>query len=205
MKIICIAHNFAAHTAESSAIAEHTSPVWYTKPDTALLRNNDPFYIPSFDGEFVPEFQMVVKINKVGKSVSEKFASRYYDEVGVGVNFTPRNARKEAVGEGLPWEMHSAFDHSSAVSLKFLSLAALDRKIGDAKVEMQLGDEHFCGDYSLMRFSVDSIIAELSRMMTLKIGDLIYMGVPCDVRPVREGDNIRVSLFGEELLNFDIR
>lgn len=205
MKIICIAHNFEANTAVGETVRSGACPVWYTKPDTALLRNNDPFYIPSFDTEFLPEFQLVVKISKVGKSVSEKFAPRYYDEVGVGVNFVPRHAREAAVEAGLPWEMHSAFDHSSAVSLRFLSLSSLGRTVGEAEVEMRLGDDVCCGRYADARFSIDRIIAEVSRQMTLKIGDLIYMGLPCDVRPVKEGDNLRVSLFGEELLNFDIR
>ena len=192
MKIICIARNYAAHAEElDRQVGGGTpcppEPTWFLKPDTALLRNNDPFYIPAFSQEVHYECELVVRINRVGKGIAERFAHRYYDQVGLGIDFTARDLQRQAIAEGLPWERCKAFDRSAALSPRFVPL-------------QELG-----GDTSGMLFSVDRIIASVSQYMTLRMGDLLYTGTPAGVGPVRPGDNLRAVLEGRELLNFDIR
>lgn len=211
MKIICIGRNYADHISElNRQVGEGpdrpAEPVWFLKPDTALLRNNDPFYIPAFSQEVHYECELVVRINRVGKAISERFAHRYYDQVGLGIDFTARDLQRQAIAEGLPWERCKAFDHSAALSPEFLSLQELG---GDAqKLHFALevnGEMRQTGDTSQMLFTVDAIIASVSQYMTLRIGDLIYTGTPAGVGPVKPGDNLRATLAGRELLNFDIR
>lgn len=129
MKIICIGRNYRTHAEElhhDMGLAEAgAEPIWFMKPDTALLRNNDPFYIPSFSQEVHYECELVVRINRVGKAISERFAHRYYDEVGLGIDFTARDLQRRAIAEGLPWESCKAFDRSAAISPNFVSLQEL--------------------------------------------------------------------------------
>lgn len=210
MKIICIGRNYAAHSEEldrlTGGVAPEGEPVWFLKPDTALLRNNDPFYIPSFSQEVHYECELVVKINRVGKSISERFARRYYDEVGLGIDFTARDLQREAVAKGLPWERCKAFDHSAALSPEFVKLEELGGDVRDLTFTLDInGERRQVGRTSEMLFPVDRIIACLSQYMTLKIGDLIYTGTPAGVGPVRKGDTLSASIGDRELLNFDIR
>ena len=126
MKIICIGRNYAEHVAE----LDHTrdlpgKPQFFMKPDTALLRNNDPFYVPAFSRDLHYETELVVRINRVGKAIEERFAPRYYDEVGLGIDFTARDLQRECIAGGLPWEIGKAFDHSAALSPQFVPLAEL--------------------------------------------------------------------------------
>lgn len=130
MKIICIARNYAAHAEEldrqvGGSTACPPEPAWFLKPDTALLRNNDPFYIPAFSQEVHYECELVVRINRVGKGIAERFAHRYYDQVGLGIDFTARDLQRQAIAEGLPWERCKAFDRSAALSPEFVSLQEL--------------------------------------------------------------------------------
>lgn len=130
MKIICIARNYAAHAEElDRQVGGGTpcppEPAWFLKPDTALLRNNDPFYIPAFSQEVHYECELVVRINRVGKGIAERFAHRYYDQVGLGIDFTARDLQRQAIAEGLPWERCKAFDRSAALSPRFVSLQEL--------------------------------------------------------------------------------
>ncbi len=210
MKIICIGRNYAAHSEEldrlTGGAAPEGEPVWFLKPDTALLRNNDPFYIPSFSQEVHYECELVVKINRVGKSISERFARRYYDEVGLGIDFTARDLQREAVDKGLPWERCKAFDHSAALSPEFVRLEGLGGNVQNLEFTLDInGERRQVGRTSEMLFSVDQIIACLSQYMTLKIGDLIYTGTPAGVGPVHPGDTLSASIGDRELLNFDIR
>ena len=124
MKIICIGRNYAAHAEELGRLAGGGTacppePAWFLKPDTALLRNNDPFYIPAFSQEVHYECELVVRINRVGKGIAERFAHRYYDQVGLGIDFTARDLQRQAIAEGLPWERCKAFDRSAALSPRF--------------------------------------------------------------------------------------
>ncbi len=207
MKIICIGRNYSEHIVELDHTRELPgAPQFFLKPDTALLRNNDPFYIPDFSQEVHYETELVVKINRVGRAISERFAYRYYSEVGVGIDFTARDLQRDCIVHGLPWEIAKAFDHSAALSPRFVPLAELGGKIQNLHFEMTLNGEirqqGFTGD---MIFSVDRIIAHVSRFITLRMGDLIYTGTPAGVGPVQSGDRLTASLEGDTLLDFDIR
>ncbi len=207
MKIICIGRNYDEHIHElNDGGTKPEQPLYFMKPDTALLRNNDPFYIPSFTRELHYECELVVKINRVVKCIDKKFAPRCYGEVALGIDFTARDIQLEAIKRGLPWEHCKAFDHSAAISPKFLSLAELGADVNDLHFEMELnGELRQSGHTAQMIFSVDEIISYVSQFVTLKIGDLIYTGTPVGVGAVKAGDNITARLEGHELLNFDIR
>lgn len=205
MKIICIGRNYRPHVAEIGG-AVPSEPQFFMKPDTALLRNNEPFYIPPFSRQVDYETELVVKINRVGKYIDPKFAHRYYDEVGLGIDFTARDLQRRAIDEGLPWEMCKAFDYSAAVSAEFLPLEELGGDIGRLRFEMMLNgsvrQQGCCAD---MIFDVDTIISYVSRFVTLKIGDYIFTGTPAGVGPVSVGDRISANLQGRTLLDFMIK
>ena len=207
MKIICIGRNYRAHIVE----LDHTdqvpeAPQFFLKPDTALLRNNDPFYVPDFSKQVDYETELVVRINRVGKYIDRRFAHRYYTEVGLGIDFTARDLQREAIAKGLPWEMCKGFDRSAGLSPEFISLEELGKGIQDLHFEMTLnGEVRQSGWTGDMIFSVDEIIAHVSKFMTLKMGDLIYTGTPVGVGPVAPGDRLVASLEGRTLLDFDIR
>lgn len=171
MKIICIGRNYAEHVAE----LDHTrdlpgKPQFFMKPDTALLRNNDPFYVPAFSRDLHYETELVVRINRVGKAIEERFAPRYYDEVGLGIDFTARDLQRECIAGGLPWEIGKAFDHSAALSPQFFPLAELGGDVQRLHFEMSLNDEvRQRGDTSQMIFGVNRVIAYVSQFVTLKI------------------------------------
>ena len=201
MKIICIGRNYAEHAAElheqlndSGKLPEE--PMFFLKPDTALLRNNDTFWIPPFSREVHYETELVVKINRTGKCIAERFAHRYYDEVTLGIDFTARDLQRAAIAQGHPWEIGKAFDRSAAIAPRWLGLAALGRPVGELRLEGYTGD---------MLFSVDRIIAYVSQFVTLRMGDLVYTGTPAGVGPVAPGDRLTAWLEGEQLLDFDIR
>lgn len=210
MKIICIGRNYAAHAEElhhqTGLAATGDEPLWFLKPDTALLRNNDPFYVPDFSQVVHYECELVVRIDRVGKCIEERFAHRYYREVGLGIDFTARDVQREAIRQGLPWERAKAFDRSAALSPHFIPLEELGGDVQRLRFELELNGR-VCqrGDTSLMLRTVDRLIACVSRYMTLKMGDLLYTGTPAGVGPVHPGDTLRATLEGRELLNFDIR
>ena len=206
MKIICIGRNYADHATELHDGAElPKEPLFFLKPDTALLRNNDPFYIPSFSNEVHYECELVVRITRLAKCIDERFASRCYEEVGLGIDFTARDLQREAIQKGLPWELCKGFDHSAALSNQFVPLKELGGDVQNLRFEMELNGEvrqqGFTGD---MLFTVDQIIAHVSRHMTLRIGDLIYTGTPVGVGAVKPGDNIKARIGGHTLLDFDV-
>ena len=204
MKIICIGRNYRAHAEElhhTTGLAESgAEPLWFMKPDTALLRNNDPFYIPHFSQEVHYECELVVRINRVGRAISERFAHRYYDEVGL------RDLQREAIAQGLPWERCKAFDHSAALSPQFLPLSELGGNVQQLHFTLDIdGERRQTGSTAEMIFTVDRLIAAVSQYVTLRMGDLLFTGTPVGVGPVRPGNTLRASLEGHELLNFDIR
>ena len=207
MKIICIGRNYVDHIQELDGNRNiPVEPIFFTKPDTALLRNNDPFYVPDFSDDLHYETELVVKINRLAKCIDEKFAPRCYTEVGLGIDFTARDIQRNCIEKGLPWEVCKAFDHSAAVSPEFIPLAELGKSIQNLHFEMKLnGDIRQQGDTSLMIFEVNRIISYVSHFMTLKIGDLIFTGTPVGVGAVKPGDRIEASLEGLKLLDFDIR
>lgn len=207
MKIICIGRNYADHVKElNDGGTIPTEPVFFLKPDTALLRNNDPFYIPSFSKDLHYECELVVRLNRVGKCIEERFAHRYYAEVGLGIDFTARDLQREAIAAGLPWERAKAFDHSAALSPEFIPLTELGGDVQHLHFDLAInGQVRQRGDTSEMLFGVDRLISYLSEYLTLKIGDLIYTGTPVGVGPVHPGDNLQATLEGRKLLDFDIR
>ena len=206
MKLICIGRNYADHAAELNDGAElPKEPLFFLKPDTALLRNNDPFYIPSFSNEIHYECELVVKITRLAKCIDEKFASRCYEEVGLGIDFTARDLQREAIAKGLPWELCKGFDHSAALSNQFVPLKELGGDVQNLEFVMELnGEVRQRGFTKDMLFSVDKIIAHISKYMTLRIGDLIFTGTPVGVGAVKPGDNIKARIGGHTLLDFDI-
>ncbi len=206
MKIVCIGCNYSAHIDELQAFERPEKPMIFVKPDTAMLRNNDPFYIPSFSEQVDYECELIVKITRVAKHIDLKFASRCYDEVGLGIDFTARDIQRDAVAKGLPWELCKGFDHSAAISPRFIPLAELGGDIQNLRFEMELnGETKQVGLTRQMLFGVDEMISYVTQFMTLKIGDIIFTGTPVGVGKVSAGDNIRATLEGNELLNFDIK
>ncbi|MCH5334186.1 MAG: fumarylacetoacetate hydrolase family protein [Alistipes sp.] len=208
MKIICIGRNYAEHAAELGNALPDTGgePIFFMKPDTALLRNNDPFYIPRFSQDLHYECELIVKINRVGRAIEERFAHRYYDEVGLGIDFTARDVQRRAMELGLPWESAKAFDRSAAVSPEFIPLEQLGGDVQRLHFEMSIdGQVRQRGDTGMMIFTVDRIIAAVSRYITLRTGDLIFTGTPAGVGPVHEGENLTATLEGRTMLDFDIR
>jgi|GEM_PF-27834 len=206
MKIICIGRNYREHIREFDGGEPDERPVFFMKPDTALLRNNETFWIPPFSREVHYETELVVKINRTGKCIAERFAHRYYDEVTLGIDFTARDLQRAAIAQGHPWEIGKAFDRSAAIAPRWLGLAALGRPVGELRFGMTLNgeprQEGYTGD---MLFSVDRIIAYVSQFVTLRMGDLVYTGTPAGVGPVAPGDRLTAWLEGEQLLDFDIR
>lgn len=203
MKIICIGRNYADHAKElNNPIPKE--PVFFCKPDSALLQKNKPFFIPEFSNDIHYEVELVLKINRLGKHIDQKFAHKYYSEIGIGIDFTARDIQSECKKKGLPWEKAKAFDHSAPLG----SFVAKEQ-LGDLNaVEFSLqknGETVQKGTTQDMLFSFDQIIAHVSQYFTLKIGDLIYTGTPAGVGPVKIGDTLHAFIQGEEMLKLDIR
>ena len=191
MKIISVINNFLPNGSE---------PQWYMKPDTALLRNNDAFYLPGQMGRIVAEPQIAVRISRLAKCIDERFASRCYDSAHVAVNFTADDILAGLISKGLPWEAAVGFDHSTAISNNTVGSEALS----EGAVFAADGTETLRLDPSQMRFSVDHIVCRLSHAMTLRIGDLILLGSPARF-DAKVGNNYRMTMGGETLLDFDIK
>jgi acylpyruvate hydrolase len=203
MKIIAIGRNYAAHAKELNNPVPG-KPVIFLKPDTAVLKDNKPFYIPDFSQNIHFELEVVLKISKEGKHIAEKFTSKYYEEIGLGIDFTARDIQNEHKEKGLPWELAKAFDNSAAVSNflpkeEFSDLKNLDFEL---KINDQVRQQ---GNTSLMLFSYDYIISFVSQYFTLKKGDLIFTGTPEGVGQVHPADRLQATLSGRELLNFEIK
>jgi 2-keto-4-pentenoate hydratase/2-oxohepta-3-ene-1,7-dioic acid hydratase (catechol pathway) len=204
MKIICIGRNYVDHAKElSNPVPDE--PVFFMKPDTALLRNNAPFFYPSFSKDIQHEVELIIKINKVGRCIGEKFASRYYSEVGLGIDFTARDVQQRCKEKGLPWEVAKAFDFSAPISSKFLPIADFESvdiipfrlvKNGEVVQEGNSGD---------MLFNVNRIISYVSQYVTLKIGDLIYTGTPAGVGPVVIGDRLQGYIADTLMFDFEVK
>ncbi|WP_066629543.1 fumarylacetoacetate hydrolase family protein [Labilibacter marinus] len=204
MKIICIGRNYADHAKELGNQVP-SEPVIFLKPDTALLRNNDPFFVPDFAEEFHYETELVVKINRLGKNISKQFAPRYYEEVGMGMDFTARDLQSKLKAKGLPWERAKAFDHSAGISKSFISKQSF-KDIQNLNFKLLVnGEERQIGYTGDMLFKVDEIIAYVSKFFTLKIGDLIYTGTPAGVGRVNIGERFEVFLENQKMMDFLIK
>ena len=203
MKIICIGRNYVAHARELNNPLS-TEPVFFMKPDTALITRNRPFFYPEISGNIHYELELVIKINKNGRHIQEKFAHTYYNEIGLGIDFTARDIQQKCKEKGLPWEPAKAFDGSAPVS-KFVSL---DRFPDKSNIQFHLlknGEKVQDGNSGLMIFSIDRIISYVSKFVTLKMGDLIYTGTPAGVGPVEIGDTLEGYLNGDKLLKCKIK
>lgn len=204
MKIICIGRNYVEHARElGNDLPEE--PIFFMKPDSSLLRNNDPFYIPDWTKDLHHEIELVIKINRIGKNIEKRFAHRYYDEIGLGIDFTARDVQEQLRKKGLPWEKAKAFDSSAVISTNFLSKSIFP---DDESIQFKLninGKPVQEGDSGLMIFGFDEIISHVSKYVTLKIGDLIYTGTPAGVGPVQIGDHLEGYLEGKKLLDFEVK
>lgn len=204
MKIICIGRNYSEHARELNNDIP-TEPVIFMKPDSALLRNNDPFYIPSFSEDVHYECELVVRINRLGKNIEAKFANRYYDELGLGIDFTARDLQAKLKDKGLPWEKAKAFDRSAVISNDFIPKTELP-DAGNIKFQLKKNGEVVQnGDTSFMLFPINELISQVSNYFTLKIGDLIYTGTPAGVGPVAIGDRLEGFLEGRKMFDFEVK
>lgn len=202
MKIICIGRNYAAHIAELGN-ERPANPVIFMKPDTAILRDNEPFYHPDFSKDIHHEVELLIKIKKEGKSIERQFANLYYDEIGLGIDFTARDLQEAAKEKGLPWETAKAFNGSAPIS-KFIPKAGFD--VTNLKFELRKNDQLVqSGDTSLMLWPVDELIAYVSRFFTLKTGDILFTGTPKGVGPVTIGDRLVGHLEGQPMFDFEVK
>ncbi len=205
MKIICIGRNYSAHARELKNEVP-VEPLFFLKPDSSILHKRHAFYIPEWTSNVHYEVEVVVKIVKRGKAVLEKFASRYYCEVGLGIDFTARDVQTELKKAGHPWEKAKAFDGSAVVSDTFVSLNDLGKGIQDLRFSLLINNKEVQqGHTADMTFSVDELIAYVSRYMTLKTGDLIFTGTPAGVGSVAAGDKITGFLEGVQMLNVNVK
>jgi len=202
MKIICIGRNYAEHAKEMNS-AVPTEPIFFMKPDVALLKEGD-FYYPNFTNDLHFECEIVVKIDKVGKNIEEKFASKYYSEITLGIDFTARDLQSQCKEKGLPWEKAKAFDNSAPISSKWIKITDLDFENTEF-IFSQNGEVRQIGKTSDMLFSIDQLIAYVSQFVTLKTGDLIYTGTPSGVGPVAIGDVLTATLNGEKMFEFKVK
>ncbi len=196
--------NYAAHNKELHHTLELTEPTIFMKSDSSLLKDGKPFFIPDFSSEIHYETELVVKIDRLGKNIAERFAHRYYSEVTVGIDFTARDLQRRLREQGLPWEISKAFDNSAVIGT-FIPLEKAGN-VNQLSFHLDMnGKTVQQGNTADMLFSVDQIIAYVSRFFTLKIGDLIYTGTPVGVGPVSIGDHLEGYLGERKLLDFHVR
>jgi len=203
MKIICIGRNYAAHAKELKNEVPD-KPVIFLKPDTAILRDNKPFYIPDWASEIHYETEVVFKIGKNGKYISEEFALGYISEVSLGIDFTDRSLQSELKSKGLPWELSKGFDGSAVIG-HFLKPDQL-KDLENIEFRMEKnGEEVQNAHTSEMLFSIEKIIAFVSQYYTLKTGDLIFTGTPQGVGPIAKGDQLKGFIGNLEMFSFKIK
>lgn len=203
MKIICIGRNYIEHAAELNNPVPKT-PVFFLKPESALLRSNLPFFYPPFSNDIHYELELVLHINKVGKCINKKHAHTYYDGIGIGLDFTARDLQQQVKEKGLPWEIAKAFDNSAVVSEFF----PVDQFPDLANINFSLlknGEKVQDGNSSKMIFDFDTIISYVSNYITLKRGDLIFTGTPAGVGPVVIGDRLEGLLENKKILLCNIK
>ena len=202
MKIICIGRNYSEHI-EELANERPKNPVVFLKPDSAILPKRMPFFIPPFSNEIHYEVELLVKINKVGKYIDSKFAHKYYDEIGLGIDFTARDIQAQCKEKGLPWEKAKAFDGSAVVG-KFYPKEQFDLN----NLQFQLiKNEEFVqdGNSNAMLWKIDELIAYVSQFFTLKKGDLLFTGTPAGVGKVQENDILVGKLEGNEAFRIKVK
>ena len=203
MKIICIGRNYADHAKEMNA-ATPNEPMFFMKSDVSLLRPGTPFFYPNFSKDIHYECEIVVKIDRVGKNIAQKFAHKYYSEIGLGIDFTARDLQQKCKEKGHPWEIAKSFEGSAAISGEFIHKSKLD--LSSINFSMtQNSTEVQNGNSSDMLFSIDTVIAYISQFMTLKKGDLIYTGTPKGVGPVQIGDELHGFIGEQKMFELKIK
>ena len=203
MKIICIGRNFADHAKEMNAEAP-SQPMFFMKPDIALLRPGTPFFYPNFSNDIHYECELVVKIDRVGKNIAEKFAHKYYSEIGLGIDFTARDLQQQCKEKGHPWEIAKSFEGSAAICAQFIDKSALD--LDNITFSLRKNDEIVQkGNSNDMIFTIDQLIAYVSQFMTLKKGDLIYTGTPKGVGPIQIGDVLTGSIGEQQMFEVKVK
>lgn len=204
MKIFCIGWNYPKHNLEMQRAERPAEPTLFMKPDTALLRDNEPFYLPDFSRQVEHEVELVVRINRMGRYIWPEFARRYYDEVSLGIDFTARDLQNRAKEIGGPWETAKAFDSSAVLG----PIVKLDELGGDVQaLDFELlknGQVQQRGSTRDMLFRVDELVAYISRFFTFRTGDLIYTGTPAGVSKVEVGDRLTGRLMGREMFDFEV-
>ena len=205
MKIIAVGMNYAQHNKELGHTQENSEPVIFMKPDSAILKDGKPFFVPDFSHEVHYETEVVVRICRLGKNIAPRFAHRYYDAVTVGIDFTARDLQRKFREAGNPGELCKGFDNSAAIGT-FISLEQAGGDLQNLDFHLDIdGCEVQRGNTADMLFKIDDIIAYVSRFMTLKIGDLLFTGTPAGVGPVSVGQHLQGYLGEEKLLDFHIR
>lgn len=202
MKIFCVGRNYALHANElGNTIPE--SPVIFLKPETALLRKGQPFYIPAFSNDIHYEAEIVVRICRLGKGINVKFAQRYYKQITIGIDFTARDIQQKLKEKGLPWEISKGFDNSAGlgdwIDLTDFNIRNIDFSLNINDTRVQIGNT------AEMIFCVDEIIAYISQFYTLKIGDIIYTGTPAGVGKIKKGDQLTGYISDKKLLDIVIK
>ena len=203
MKIICIGQNYVDHIKELSN-KKSGSPLIFMKPDSSLISKNHPFIIPSFSDNIHHEVELIVKINRLGKHIDEKFSHKYYEEIGLGIDFTARDLQTDLRAKGHPWEKSKAFDNSCLVGgfLKKSQLNDMNNIDFELKKNNKIVQK---GNSEKMIWKIDYLISYVSKYFTLKIGDLIFTGTPSGVGKVDSGDNLEGSISGEKLFSLNIK
>lgn len=204
MRIFAVGRNYAEHIQELNN-ERPDEPVIFTKPDTAIIRNNAPFYYPDFSTDIHHEVELVLRVCKEGKNIEEKFAGKYFDAIGIGIDFTARDLQQKAKEKGLPWDIAKGFNGSAPLSEKFIPVAEF-KNLKDINFSLTInGSIRQQGNTSLMIFSFEYIISYLSKFFTLRTGDLIFTGTPKGVGPVHVGDTLSAFIENEKLLEFDVK
>jgi len=203
MKIICIGRNYTKHIEELQN-ERPTEPVIFLKPDTAILPKNFPFFIPDFSSDIHHEVEILVKINRVGKHIDPKFAHKYYDEIGLGIDFTARDVQSKLKEKGLPWEKAKAFDGSAVIG-EFLPKSSFN-SLENISFELKNnGNTVQSGNTSHMLWKIDELISYVSQYFTLKIGDIIFTGTPEGVALVKTEDVLEGFIEGQKLFRIQVK
>lgn len=203
MKIIAVGRNYAEHIRELGN-EQPDDPVIFLKPETAIPLRNEPFFYPDFSQDVHHEVEVLVRINRVGKNIDEKFAHKYYDEIGVGIDFTARDLQSKLKAKGLPWELAKAFNGSAPVSGFVPKTDFPDLQNLNVRLEVN-GETRQQGNTSLMLFKIDYLIAFVSRYFLLQQGDILFTGTPKGVGPVQVGDRLTAYLEDRKMLEIDVK
>lgn len=204
MKIICVGRNYTEHITELQN-ERPEDPVLFLKPDTSILLKKQPFFIPSFSEDVHYEVELLVRINRVGKFIQKKFAHKYYNEIGLGIDFTARDLQKKLKEKGLPWEKAKAFDGAAVIGEKWIEKSHF-QDVNDINFSLEKNGEPVqTGNSSHMLWKIDELIEYISQYFTLKIGDVIFTGTPAGVGPVKINDSLKGFIDKEQIFSIQVK